>query len=193
MTNFSKVWQCLFAWNVPPASTKELASTQVVVTHAVDCEQDWSAGPGNTILADMARNMARWRSGGRGDTLPIVPQHEVLAADETLPHFGIAGLGEGGYLRDHPATTDVVCRDQAEVCYEHEWRRVLVVTFPDHMWRACATYRKLGLIPVPAPMPSHKTARYYSRNARRWYMRRRWTFRMYERLARLYFLWKGHI
>jgi hypothetical protein len=182
-----KIWQCLNCWEPPLASPDEIATAQVIVTQAVEYDRDNTPGPGNAILAEIAFRYARTCN------LQVIPQKELLgAARPTMPCVAVVGntpMRTAAGVR--PAHTATVCREQAEICRQHGWTRVLVITFPDHWWRTVMCYRKLGLVPLVPYMPSHQEARYYGPNAIRWHMRRRWTFRIYEVAARLYFLYKG--
>lgn len=188
MNILRKALTCLFAWSVPAASEKELAGAEVVLTQAVEFNRDGTPGPGNQIIAEHAECVARWARKSTGKSrLPIIPQREIVLTNPDGHWYSVAGISPAN--DNLPATTWEVCSDQARLCRSMGWTRVVVVTFPDHLWRACAVYRRLGLTPIPAPMPSHQDIEYYSWGARRWYLRCRFFFRMYERLARFYF-WK---
>lgn len=147
----ASLWYALFKWNIPPVSEKELKTAQAIVTQAHGRMRDGSGGPGNLLMAEVARTLhARLN-------LPILPQEDLSIADPTLPfHTVIGGSATGKSTLQW--NTFVIAARQAEICRENGWLKVIVVAFPLHMGRAVAVYRKAGLIPFAAAMPSNLKA-----------------------------------
>lgn len=181
----ARIWQCLTHWRVESRGVTALQQAQVIVTQSAELLRDGSAGPGNVLLAEHAARLhERFK-------LPIIAQHEVLAAKPDLPVVGVVGAAQDGGVRQRPADTHEVALAQKKICDEHGWQNVLVVTFPEHMWRACEVYKKIGLNPEPAVMLGHSRI-YYHQNARRWQLRSVLRFKYFWEIpARLLFLKRG--
>ena len=177
--------KCLVCWNTEPASVDDLKKVQVIVTHCAELLRDGTAGQGNILIAEHADKL-RKRFG-----LPIIAQREILVAKPDLEVFAVVGAGPNNSVRHRPADTYEVCVAQKKICDPQNWKNVLVVTFPEHMWRACAVYKKLGLNPIPAVILGNSKI-YYEKNARRWQLRSRDRFKyLWEIPARLLFLKRG--
>jgi hypothetical protein len=161
-----KLKEILTAWHVVPGTINDLKQVQVIVTHCADILQDGTAGRGNILIAEHA-NRLHERFG-----LPIIAQREILLAKPNLPTIAIVGADPSGGIRKRPADTHEVCAAQKKICDEQGWKNVLIVTFPDHMWRACEVYKKLGLNPIPAVMFGNANI-YYEKKARRPQLRNR--------------------
>ncbi len=185
--SITRLRELLTKTGVEPAGEDSISKAQVIVTHCADLLTDGSAGPGNTLIAEHA---ARLR---RRFNLPIIAQREILVAKPDLETITIVGQAASGGLLPRPANTHTICSEQKKVCDEQGWKHVLVVTFPDHMWRACETYKKLGLIPIPAPMLGSARI-YYSAQATRWQLRSRLHYIYFWELpARILFAYRGWI
>lgn len=185
--SITRLWELFTKTSVDSDSLNSLSSAQVIVTHCADLTTDGSAGQGNVLIAEHA---ARLR---RRFNLPIIAQREVLVAKPDLETIAIVGQAADGGLRTSPANTYEVCKDQQRICAERGCNNVLVVTFPDHMWRACEVYKKLGLSPIPAPMLGSARI-YYDVKATRWQLRSRLRYVYFWELpARILFAYRGWI
>ena len=180
--NKSRLKDIFLRWRVTPASKEDLQKAQVIVTHCAELLQGGKPGQGNILIAEHADKLHKVIG------LPIIAQREILVAKPDLEVFAVVGAGPNDTVRNRPADTREVCLAQKKICDEQGWKNVLVVTFPDHMWRACEVYKKIGLNPIPAVMLGHPKI-YYEKNARRWQLRNRAKFKYFwEVPARLLFL-----
>jgi hypothetical protein len=185
--SFARFRQLLTDFHVEVGSVDDIKSAQVIVTHCADILQDGAAGRGNILIAEHA-NRLHERFG-----LPIIAQREILLAKPNLPTIAIVGADPSGGIRKRPADTHEVCAAQKKICDEQGWKNVLVVTFPDHMWRACEVYKKLGLNPIPAVMFGNPNI-YFEKTARRWQLRNRLRYLyLWEIPARFLFHYRNWI
>lgn len=183
----ARAWQCLTQWRVDSRGVEALKQADVIVTQAAEFLKNGAPGPGNVLLAEHAMRLHE-RFG-----LPIIAQREVVAAKPDLPVVGVVGAAADGGVRLRPANTHEVCSEQKKICDAHGWKNVLVVTFPEHMWRACEAYKKLGLNPEPAVILGHSRI-YYHKDARRWQLRSVFRFKYFWEIpSRLLFLKRGWI
>ncbi len=172
-----RIWDCLTRWRVEPGGVEDIKTAQVIVTQCAELLTDGTAGPGNTLIAEHA-NWFHDRF-----KLPIIAQREILVAKPDLEVVGVVD----------PTNTREVAVAQKKICDERGWKNVLVITFPDHMWRACEVYKKLGLNPIPAVMRGYGSL-YYHKKAKRWQLRSRFRFKYFWEIpARLVFLWREWI
>lgn len=139
--------KCLFSWRFPPANDAELASADAIVTQSYNRHKDGTMGPGNAIMASVAKQLHELYG------LPVIPQEELVMADPTLPYFDVAGGSKDGMSTKNWNTYEVA-KFQANVCKTNGWRKVVVVVVPLGSGRALWCYKKLGLEPILAPMPS---------------------------------------
>lgn len=187
MPTVQKLWNCLFQWHIPPASEDELKTAHAIVTQAYSRLKDNSPGPGNRVLASVTRKL--WER----HRLPILPQEEIAMADQTLPIHTRIGASPDG-LSTMQWNTYAVAKWQARVCLSNDWKRVIVVAFSWHMGRACAVYRKVGLIPLPAAMPAEAEEKQcFHPESRDWTLRTPLRAKPRELACRLLFLYKGWI
>lgn len=138
---------CLFDWNIPSASEKELETADAIVTMAHGRMRDGTAGPGNVIMAKVTRKFHE-----KYPHLPILPQEEIPLADPDLPYHTIIGGSLDG-CSTMEWNTHAIASWQAKICKENGWKKVIAIVFPLHQGRAVAVYRKVGLVPLLAPMP----------------------------------------
>lgn len=143
--------KCLFVWRFKYATEAELASADAIVTQSYNRHKDGTAGPGNLIMAIVAKELClRYR-------LPVIPQEELVMAMPTLPCFAVAGGSNDGKSTKNWNIYEVA-KFQANVCKANGWKKVVVVVVPLGAGRALWCYKKLGLDPILAPMP---TSGYY--------------------------------
>ncbi len=185
-----KLWKCLFVWNLPKASCKELESADVIVTQAISRSRDGSPGRGNELLASRVRQLHQ-----KYPDKPIIPQEEVFRAMKGEIHCYEVARVPDGEPWDHSTptwNTESVARFQAQICKEQGWKKATLVAFPSHQGRAAWTMEKLGLEPVVVNMPG-ATRDYCHREAAYWSARAGWRVIAREFACRLYFLFTGRI
>lgn len=108
-----------------------------------------------------------------------------LHADRLAQRFNLPIFETQG-LKDYTAYEQATAAIKAATIND-----VLLVTFPDHMWRACEVYKKMGLNPIPAIMFGNRNI-YYHQNARRWQLTSRFKFKWFWEIpARFLFLRRG--
>ncbi len=185
MLFIQKLWNCFVNWNIAPATPQELRTADVIVTQACSRLKDNSPGPVNKVLADVTRRL--WEH----YRLPILPQEEIAMADPTLPIHTRIGASLDG-VSTMQWNTYVVAKWQARICLENGWKRVIVVAVPYHMGRACAVYRKVGLIPFPVAMPAQEK-QYFLPELKMWALRTPLRAKSRELACRLLFLYKEWI
>lgn len=137
---------CLFVWRFKPATDAEMFSADAIVTQSYNRHKDGTMGPGNLIMASVAKKL----HGQYG--LPVIPQEELVMADPTLHYFDVAGGSKDGKSSKNWNTYEVA-KFQANVCRANGWEKVIVVVAPLGAGRALWCYKKLGLEPILAPMP----------------------------------------
>lgn len=186
MEFLKKLWHCFFVWRFAPANEAELTTADAIVTQACSRMKDGSPGPGNNILAVVTRQMYE-----RYPVAGILPQDEIALADPGLPYSFVArGRPDGRSTVSW--NTYEVAKMQAAECFRRGWKKVIVVAFPMHMGRALWTYEKIGLDPLPAPMPSGMK-QYLHRNLVHWSHHGRLRIIIRELFCRLLFLVWGWI
>lgn len=183
--NWPRIWECLTRWRVEPGTVAELKQAQVILTQCAEFLRDNTPGPGNILIAEHADKLRRTLD------LPVIAPREIAGTKTDLPLFAVIGKTEDGAVPEHPEDTHALCLAQKKICDENHWKKVLVVAFPEHMWRACEIYKKLGLEPIPAVMLGHSRI-YYHPEARRWQLRNRFRFKYFWEIpTRLLFLRRG--
>lgn len=179
----ASLWYALFKWNIAPATEQELKTADAIVTQAYSRLKDNSPGPGNLVLARVTRKL--WER----YHLPILAQEEVAMADPTLPiHTRIGGSPDG--LSRMQWNTYVVAKLQAKICQANGWERVIVVAISWHMGRACAVYRKIGLMPLPTEKPAEEKRCFHPESMAKT-LRTPLIAKTRELACRLLFLYKG--
>jgi len=155
MTFLKKLYLLLFVWDYPSAAHEvEMRTADAVVTQSHSPISFGNAGPGNKIMASVARQIST-KCG-----LPLLIQEEMELADPTIQYVHISKDPNRSGFSTLSWNTFEIVKLQKEFCDKKGWRRVVVVAHPDHMMRACAVYQKLGLEAMAAPMP--KRLRSYS-------------------------------
>jgi len=190
ITNFLRgVWWCFFSWEVVPADDEELHKCQVALAQSFGLRED---GPGlsNEALAEILRRLQSVYP----HLAPPLVQWEIrdaLPKEYVLSFVVKKHRVEGKYLE-----TREVFAQQAEVCHENGWKRVIAVAHPDHMGRVCEVIRAFKLDPVPFPItPSaaDTTDVPYDLLSSQWWTRGRKRFLVREIPSRLYYLLRGWI
>lgn len=99
-------------------------------------------------------------TGGTG-TFP--PSEARVAADlamtQGVPRSRI-------FLEEESRSTWENARNAAIICRAHGWKRVIIVSEPYHLFRACANFRKQGLEATVSPSPNYAWPRRLKMTAR---------------------------
>ena len=186
MPRIRRFLQCIFVWGVPQAKG-DLHEAQVILTQAMCNLSDGSASKTNMLLAKCVRKNYIVLGA------PVFPQGELAQAIERqqVPIIGqtrilqSSGVFEEGYF-----DTYSVALEHKKFCDQMGWKRVVLVSFVPHIWRAKWVYEKLGFeVIIPGEMPKMV----FQKDLAQRHWRRDLTGYAYEFLARLYYLWKGYI
>ena len=146
MNFLKKLYRCLFVWNIPPASDAGLAQADAIVTQCCSRMRDGTPGLPNEVLAAVMRSLYEKYK------LPMIPQEELAMAAPELSYVGVAGGSFTG-LSNFSWNTHTVAKFQLDLCKKNGWKKVIIVTFPEHMGRSVWVYSKLGLEPLPVSAP----------------------------------------
>ena len=188
ITNFLRgVWWCFFSWEVAPADDEELHKCQVALAQSFGLRED---GPGlsNEALA----KIIQWLQETCPYLFPPLVQWEIRDA---LPKGYVLSFVverhriEGEYLDTHE-----VFAQQAEVCHQNGWQRVIAVAHPDHMGRVCEVIRAFKLDPIPfpiIPLAADTADVTYDSQSIQWWTRSRPLLKLKEIPARIYYLCRG--
>ncbi len=189
MSFLKKLWKCLFIWNLPKASCKEIESADVIVTQAISRSKSGEPGRGNELLAMVVRQLHR-----KYPDKPIIPQEEVWLALRDLRFCEVARVPDGEPWSHSTSTwnTEAVARFQADVCRKQGWTKAALVAFPSHQGRAAWTMEKLGLKPLIVKTPG-STNDYCHAEAAYWSARAGWRAVAREVATRIYFLFTGRM
>lgn len=148
MAFLKKLYLYLFVWDFPSvASDAEMQTAYAVVTQSHSPISLGNAGPGNKIMASVARQISTKYG------LPLLIQEEMELADPSIQYVHISKDPNRSGFSTSSWNTYEIAKLQKEFCDEKGWKRVIVVAHPDHMMRAVAVYQMLGLKAMAAPMP----------------------------------------
>ena len=178
------LWKCFTVWEVEPATEEELRSAHVVLAFSDSKMMDGSPGPGNELIAGVARQLHVQYG------LAILAQEEVVMAD---PYGSFAFIARGPQhgKSTRAWNTATITDSFASVCREKGWRRAVVVTIPDHLPRALWVAERRKFRAVAARMPR---GQYLHPGLALWSARGgKWRFRIRDLIVRLFFLACGDI
>jgi hypothetical protein len=177
-----KFFECFGNWNVPPNSDKELAKADVVLTH----------GFGEEGKIDFASEMIVMRGLrlARAFGKPLICQHpgDIIVAQTTFKPLYILNkhlVRPDTYID----TEEEVNRQAADECRKREFKTVLLVAHPHHIWRAGQNLKTHGMQVLYAPNADLP----YDSKSSRWWLRTPWLFIPREVLVRLLYLKKSWI
>lgn len=147
MTILKRIWRTMFSWSFRLPLEEELEKAELIVTQAWSRNADNTPGPGNEILAKVAKDYHE-----RFGQLVFAQEEVAWCLPPHVPQTGVAGGspdGRSGASWD----TYAVAHLQAAHCHRLNIKTVIVVAHPLHMNRALWTYERLGLKALPASMP----------------------------------------
>lgn len=183
------VWWCFFSWEVALADYEELLECQVALGQSFGLRED---GPG--LSNESLAKIIEWLQEAYPHLFPPLVQWEIRDA---LPKGYVLSFVvekhrvEGKYLE-----TREVFAQQAEVCHQNGWQRVIALAHPDHMGRVCEVIRAFKLDPVPFPITPSAANTVdvpYDPLSSQWWTRSRPLFKLREIPTRIYYLLRGWI
>ncbi|MFZ2887135.1 MAG: hypothetical protein WA021_04930 [Minisyncoccia bacterium] len=134
-------------WNAPDASGSVM-NAQAIITQACSDLPGGMTSKTNRVLAETAIALHK-RLG-----LPIYAQGEVACH---LLELGIPVAGKTLRQIDSPEYLDTgaIARQQFVQCAEYQRKRVVVIAFVPHVWRAARAYKKAGFeVIIPEHLPA---------------------------------------
>lgn len=174
-SNLQTLWQCFAVWHVKPTS---LQGAEAILSQAGGNIDKETPGKINEHLATIIRELHEQSQ------LPLILQGEITPCLPDLPILAQTPQQQDAHR--YLSTRDV-CLFQKRVCEERGFRRVIVVAFGHHMWRAVRATERVGLeVLVP---PGIQNA--YDPKSSQWFCRSPFLFVPREIMVRLYFLMRG--
>ena len=180
-----KLFRLLFVFNIPPASEEELRTADSIIVMGLSLKQDGSAGPGNEIIAKVARELwLKYR-------LPIMAEWYGAQGDLSLPYAFVTDPVSTDEVSSRSYHTGLIVERLAKECKRGNLRKPIVIACPDHMGRVIWSLEKCGLEVRTVKMP--ESGYYVKGLIHPWSHRWRWLFRMRERVGRLAFWYWGYL
>lgn len=179
--------KCLFVWWKPQGS-KNISKAQIILTQAGSDLSDGSISKTNRDLAILAKKYSEQLN------IPIFAQGEVARVLDEMNVPVIArtkseAIPDNFGSKEYQGTDGIVSL-QKKYCDEHGFKRVIILAFVPHIWRAKWTYEKAGFDTfIPNDLPWYVFQK--DANQQRW--RRAITAYPYEFKTRLEYLFKGMI
>ena len=173
-----RFWECLTVWSV---SSTSLRGAQAILAHAAGENSPTDPGLANESIADNVRELYHWLG------VPVIVQGELRACLSGIQLAAVSprqSEAAPNYLNTH----DIALWQKSE-CEKLGIERVVLVSYLPQYWRAAKVTEKVGLICLTPPGLKEM----YDPANSQWWGRYKVVNRLYELLARLYFLWKGWI
>lgn len=175
-----KIFKCLFSWRVDASELKDLERSQAVV--ALD-------GPGPDIAK---ARIADGQANNRFARLPLIMQGNVArCCTETLSlhHPEVIIEDPDKYLDTFGALSQAY-----QYCRKQGWKRITLVTHPDHMWRSKKIAEHLGFeVSIPFAVSAIPYSKKGDEKKDTVFGRHKYLFRLREIAARLRDLKRGLI
>ena len=179
--------KCFFVW-CKPRGSEDLSQAQIILTQAGSDLVDESIGQTNRDLARLAKKYSEQFNipiFAQGEVARVLDEMNVLVAVRTKPEAIPDNFGSDEYQG-----TDGIVSLQKKYCDKHGFKKVIVLAFVPHIWRAKWAYEKAGFkVIIPSDLPWYVFEK--QANQRRW--RRPITAYPYELKTRLEYLFKGMI
>ncbi len=173
-----RLWECLTVWSVPPTSLQE---AQAILAHAAG--ETGSSDPGlvNKYLAELIRKLYHELK------IPVIIQGELKFCLSDIPLAAVSPR-QAETAPNYMNTYDIALWQKAE-CDKLGAKKVVLVSYYPHYWRAVKATEKVGLTVL---IPPGLKEMYDPNNSQKW-ARYKWANRLYELLARPYSLLKGWV
>ena len=177
-----RLWECLTVWSVPSTT---LEGAQAILAHAAGENSPTDPGLVNEFLAQKIRELYHQLK------VPVIVEGELKLCLSDVPLTAVslrhAEMDEMGI--DYMTTIDIA-RWQKTECDKLDAKRVVLVSYYPHYWRAVKATEKVGLTVL---VPSGLREIYDPNNSQVW-ARYKWVNRLYELfLARPYSFLKGWV
>lgn len=171
------LWQCLIVWRVNATS---LEGAQVILAHAAGLNSDGSPGLVNEYSTVLIKRLHEKLQ------IPVIVQGELADCLIDIPLLAVSPRqGQSGRYID---TFDIAIW-QKSICDDHNFKRVVLVSYLPHFWRGMRVTEKIGLqVCIPEGIKE-----IYDPENSQWWARSGWVNRPYELLVRFYYLFKGQI
>ena len=171
-------WECLTTWSLP---LTPLLGAQAILAHAAGENSPTDPGLVNEYIASLVRTLYY------GLKVPIIVQGELRPSLLHIPLHAISPR-QAEVAPRYLSTRNIVLWQKEE--YDKIGaKRVVVVSYYPHYWRAVKATKKVGL-EVVIPVGIREV---YDPNNSQWWARSGAINKPYELVARLYFLEKGWI
>lgn len=174
-----RLWECLTVWSVPPTT---LEGAQAILAHAAGENSPSDPGLVNEFLADKIRKLYHQLQ------VPVIIQGELKLCLSDIPLTAVSPR-QAETAPNYMNTYDIALWHKAE-CDKLGVRKVVLVSYYPHYWRAVKATEKVGLTVL---VPSGLREVFDPNNSQVW-ARYKWVNRLYELLvARPYSLLKGWV
>ena len=174
-----RLWECLTVWSVPPTSLK---GAQAILAHAAGENSPNDPGIVNEYNAELIRELHQKLK------IPIIAQGELRLYLNDIPETMFSPR-QAETAPNYMNTYDIAVWQKAE-CDKLGVKRVVLVSYYPHYWRAMKATEKVGLTVL---VPQGLIELYDPNNSQVW-ARYKWVNRLYELLvARPYSLLKGWV
>lgn len=173
------LWKCLTVWSVSPTS---LEGAQAILAHAAGENNPNDPGIVNEYNAKLIQELYQELK------IPVVAQGELKPYLNDIPRATFSPR-QAETAPNYMNTYDIAVWQKAE-CDKIDAKRVVLVSYYPHYWRAVRATEKVGLTVL---VPSGLIEIYDPNNSQMW-ARYKWVNRLYELcLARPYSLLKGWV
>lgn len=175
-----RLFQCIFCWKLKPSNKERLKNSDVILALSFGRRKN-TPGMSNVQLA-LGIEMLSLKFG-----LPVIAQWEI---SECLT----ACIDKAGEIRKHRIkgkyldTLEVLVQS-LEICKKKNWKKIVIVAHPDHIWRCAETAKKLGFEVAIADI----TDVAYDEQSIQLWTKSRMLFVPREIAARILFLFKNWI
>ncbi|MDP3996359.1 MAG: hypothetical protein Q8P86_01545 [bacterium] len=171
-----KIWKCTTSWQVPETSIKDAGA---IMSHAAAENSDSKPSMVNIFLASVVETLyAQLR-------VPVIIQGELKPYLPNVPLTAVS-LRQTEASPNYLNTWDITLWLKSH-CDKLGVKRVVMVSYYPHYWRAFQSARNVGLIPL---VPSGIEEIYDPKNSQ-WWARRKWLNRPYELMVRYYSVYRG--
>ena len=172
-----RLWECLTVWSVTPTS---LQGAQAILSHAAGENTPSDPGVVNEYNAELIRKLYQELK------VPVIAQGELKLCLSGIPGV-IFSPRQAETAPNYMNTYDIAIWQKAE-CDKLSAKRVVLVSYYPHYWRAVKATERVGLTVL---VPQGLKEVYDPNNSQIW-ARCKWVNRLYELLvARPYSLLKG--
>lgn len=130
-----KIINCLIKWHIAPDSEKKLMEAEVIVAQSFGLRKNGEHCQSNVEMGRIINQLCQ-----KFD-IKAIPQIEIAECTECKNIISIVQKHQipGEYL-----DTYEVIRQAMEICKEKDFKKIIVVSHPDHVWRCKKIVEKFG-------------------------------------------------